>query len=373
VNNGAGTIFQVLQRAGFTKRGDRKMNVRNEAIMIFRMFLVLVISLLCAPLALAHHSDAGLDENKVVSLQGKVIDFSWKQPHAYLSIEVLEDGKPVQWDIQLVAINVLARQRGWTSKSLQPGDAVFVRVNPAEDGRRYGKLSAIERQDGSPVATAPGAASEAKPRAASMDGNWLSDRSRSGPVYPGGYDGFFRAQLVLTDAAKSAAMSYNPLSDENPEASCTGRPTPAALLSSTGYMLNFDLSEKRTAIKIRSEWFNELRTVYMDGRDFPDPSQTFATGYSIGHWDGDSLVIDSRNFDFHRSPYQIGVPSGTQKRVIETYRLIEDGAAMQAEFTLRDPEYLSQPLSHSRVLLYTPHLQMLASNCDVESSRRFLK
>ena len=45
--------------------------------------------------------------------------------------------------------------------------------------------------------------------------------------------------------------------------------------------------------------------------------------------DGDVLVVDTRNFAFHRSPYQMGVPSGNQKHVVERYQLIEDGA--QAE------------------------------------------
>jgi len=84
-------------------------------------------------------------------------------------------------------------------------------------------------------------------------------------------------------------------------------------------------------------------------------------------------VVDTRNFDDHRSPYQVGVPSGAQKHVVEKYRLIENGAAMHAEFMLEDPEYLAEAMRHERVLLYSPHLKMLGSPCDLESTSQFLR
>jgi len=137
--------------------------------------------------------------------------------------------------------------------------------------------------------------------------------------------------------------------------------------------MQVDMSDAEEKIVIKSEWYNEERTVYMDGRDHPNSSTTFATGHSIGYWDGDTLVVDTRNFDDHRSPYQIGVPSGSQKHVVEKYRLIEDGTAMAAEFMLEDPEFLAEPMYHSRVLLHSPHLRMLGTECDLESTTRLLK
>lgn len=289
----------------------------------------------------AHHSDAGIDQDTVLSLEGRVTEFSWRQPHVYLAVEVIEDGQPVEWNIQLPGINSLARQRGWTADSLVPGDEVFVRINPAADGRRYSKLASIQRRDGTPVEPPPENSARPQALATSLAGNWLADRARSGPSYPGGFDGFFHAQLVLTAAGEQARDSYEPLSSENPESTCVGRPTPSAFVSTTGYLMQFDLSDPEEQILIRSEWFNEERTIYMDGRDHPDSAQTFVTGHSTGRWEDDTLVIDTRNFDDHRSPYQIGVPSGRQKHVIERYRLIENGAAMHAEFVLEDPEYLA--------------------------------
>jgi hypothetical protein len=335
-------------------------------------FLTLVIIVLLSPTTFAHHSDAGIDENSIVTLKGKVVKFSWRQPHVYLYVEIMDNGKPVKWDIQLAAINVLSRT-GWSSDSLRPGDSVSVKVNPAENGRSYGKLVDIERSDGSSVTVRVETTVANASKASSLDGQWIADKNRSGPSYPGGFDGFFREQLVLTEAGKVASQNYDPLSTSNPEATCVGRPTPAALVSSSGYVMAFDLSEAKEKIIIHSEWFNEKRTVYMDGRSHPDTSETFTTGHSIGYWDNDTLVVDTQNFEPHRSPYQTGVPSGLQKHVIEKYRLIEDGAAMSAEFILEDPEFLAEAMHHSRVLIYSPQLEMLISDCDPESSSQFLK
>jgi hypothetical protein len=110
----------------------------------------------------------------------------------------------------------------------------------------------------------------------------------------------------------------------------------------------------------------------MDGRNHPDLSERFVPGHSIGRWDGDTLVVDTANFIDHRSPYQIGVPSGGQKRVVERYRLGEDGTRIVVGFTLEDPEYVAQPLTHSRELIYSPELEISEFNCDPETTRRFV-
>lgn len=84
------------------------------------------------------------------------------------------------------------------------------------------------------------------------------------------------------------------------------------------------------------------------------------------------LIVDTRNFADHRSPYQSGVPSGAQKHVVERYRLTEDGTRIAVEFLLEDPQYLAEPLTHTRELVYSPHLVMSRYDCDPQTTRRFL-
>jgi hypothetical protein len=110
----------------------------------------------------------------------------------------------------------------------------------------------------------------------------------------------------------------------------------------------------------------------MDGRGHPAESERFTSGHSIGWWEEDTLVVDTTNFTDHRSPYQIGVPSGAQKHVVERYRLTEDGTRVMVEFMLEDPEYIAEPLTHTRGLIYSPQIEISRYDCNPETTRRFV-
>ena len=343
--------------------------MRNQTMRTGIVGITIALVLAVTPLH-AHHSDAGLDMESIVAFEGTVNEFVFRNPHTYVSVQSLdESGEAVDWDLQLGPVNILSR-RGWRRDTLQPGDRVTVRAHVAMDGRPYGVIESIDKPGGLGLVTSSGAA-QAQPTTATIAGNWMSDRGAT-MNYPGGFDGFFHALMTPNEKGRAAQAAYDPLSDENPEATCIGRPTPAALVSSSIYLMEIDIREDEDIIFIRSEAFGEERTVYMDGRAHPDPSERFVTGHSVGSWDGDTLVVDTRNFTDHRSPYQIGIPSGGQKHVVERYRLTEDGAHIDLEFTLEDPEYLAEPMVHGRPLIYSPHLQMFSGECDPEATRRFL-
>lgn len=263
----------------------------------------------------------------------------------------------------------LSTRRGWASDSLSPGDKVSVRAHAARDGRHYAILESIDAEGGLALTT-NFATPDGTATTETIAGKWIADRS-SYINYPGGYDGLFRALLKLNDKAKLAAAAFDPLSEENPDASCVGRPTPGALASTSLYLMEIEIDEENDTILLRSERFAEERTVFMDGRMHPPEDDRFNSGHSIGWWEGDTLVVDSTNFSDHRSPYQIGVPASGRKHVIEKYRLNEAGTRLETEFTLEDPEYLVEPMTHARQLLYSPDMQMFMEECDPAASSRF--
>jgi hypothetical protein len=57
---------------------------------------------------------------------------------------------------------------------------------------------------------------------------------------------------------------------------------------------------------------------------------------------------------------------------VERYQLLEGGTRLMVEFMLEDPEYIAEPMSHRRELIYSPQIEMLPFDCDPESTRRFL-
>ena len=336
-----------------------------------RCTVLLSATLALAATASAHHSDAGLDTDSILAFEGAVTEFAFRNPHVYIGVETIQTGEPVEWALQMGTANNL-RRRGWTPDTLTPGDRVSVRVHPAIDGRPYAVLESIEMEGGLNL-TAVAGPPEVPPSTTTLTGVWRADVSKL-VAYPGGFDGFFHANLELTERGAAAQAQYDPLSTENPESTCVGRPTPAAMVSTRFYRLGFELGENEAdPIVIRSEYFDEVRTIHMDGRAHPPADERFPTGHSIGRWEGDTLVIDTTNFTDHRSPYQIGVPSGPRKHVVERYRLIENGTRMLAEFTLEDPDYLTEPMTHQRELIYSPHEQIYQFNCDPEATRRFVR
>ncbi len=330
----------------------------------------LLAACVLATSALAHHSDAGLDMDTTITFEGTIKEFHFRNPHMYFIVEAdNSQGEPVEWSIQSGSA-IGAARRGWTRDTLVPGDRVLVSAHPARNGNPYGILESIDKEGGLGVGPGPGEV-EVTASASSLEGRWLAKFSEV-PSFPGGIDGFFNAQLVLTEKGKAAKAAYDPLSPENPESQCIGRPSPGMLVSSTRYPIEITFNDNET-ITIRSQYWDEVRTVYMDGRDHPTDGERSHSGHSIGHWEGDTLVVDTRNFADHRSPYQVGVPSGAQKHVVERYRLIEGGTRIAVEFMLQDPEYLAAPMTHARELIYVPDIDMTPFECDMEATSRFLE
>ena len=90
--------------------------------------------------------------------------------------------------------------------------------------------------------------------------------------------------------------------------------------------------------------FNDLtyRQVFLDGRPLPqDPNPTWM-GYSVGHWDGDTLVVESAGFNDRTWLDGDGHPHTEGLRVTERLRRPDFGH-LEVERTLDDPKALAQP------------------------------
>jgi len=88
----------------------------------------------------AHHSIAGAyDTRREARIEGVVTQFEFINPHAFLTMEVREDGRaPQRWRVELDDRGELS-EIGMTAKTLQPGNQVIVVGSPArrEANRMY--------------------------------------------------------------------------------------------------------------------------------------------------------------------------------------------------------------------------------------------
>ena len=109
------------------------------------------------------------------------------------------------------------------------------------------------------------------------------------------------------------------------------------------------------------------RQIYMDGRKLPkDPNPTWL-GYSVGHWEGDTLVVESAGFNDRSWLDRAGHPHSENLRVTERFRRVDFGH-MQFQITYDDPETLTKPLSFSLAVNYAADTDMLENVCN-ESDR----
>ncbi len=110
---------------------------------------VVVLALGLAAPALAHHSAAGIDRTKSVTLNGTVTKFGWQNPHSWMEVDVPNDaGVVTTWKVEMTSPAFLIRA-GWKSSSVKPGDKVKVVVRPLVSGDPGGLFVSVTLPNGS--------------------------------------------------------------------------------------------------------------------------------------------------------------------------------------------------------------------------------
>jgi hypothetical protein len=104
------------------------------------------------------------------------------------------------------------------------------------------------------------------------------------------------------------------------------------------------------------------RQIFMDGRQLPkDPNPSFM-GYSVGRWEGDTLVVDSVGFKERTWLDWAGHPHGEKLHLTERWRRLNFGR-LEIEETFTDPEFYNQPLSAKVTGTLVPDTDLLEYVC----------
>ena len=112
------------------------------------------------------------------------------------------------------------------------------------------------------------------------------------------------------------------------------------------------------------DYMNEMRRIYTDGRPHPTAAAYPPTvmGHSIGHWEGDTLVVDTihmMNGIYDRS----GAPHSDQLHLTERIRRIP-GNQIEFDITLEDPVMFTQPWKLKRFYRFSGYRSMEGSYCE---------
>jgi hypothetical protein len=108
------------------------------------------------------------------------------------------------------------------------------------------------------------------------------------------------------------------------------------------YYANFQILQSRDTVIIRHELMHDVRVIALDGRAHPSSGIQYLAGHSRGHWDGDTLVVDTTNFT-DQTNFR-GPPATTRQEISHTRTLhvVErftrvDKNTINYQFTVEDP------------------------------------
>jgi hypothetical protein len=173
-----------------------------------------------------------------------------------------------------------------------------------------------------------------------LTGTWFVDLDatpaswRFGPPYPE----FTEAAQVHIDASQAATADGKVYRDD------IGQCWPAGMPLIMTRVWPIAMIQVPTAIYMISGFMNSLRVIYTDGRPHTPEDIVVRSfnGESIGRWEGDTLVVDTRYFvDHHHWMDQGGmaIPAGGQLRIVERIRLNAETDQLEIEYTMTDPEH----------------------------------
>jgi hypothetical protein len=144
--------------------------------------------------------------------------------------------------------------------------------------------------------------------------------------------------LTPAYAAKAQALASQPRPEDNPSANCLPPGMPAIM--GQPYPIEILLTPGQVTIVI--EAYTQVRHIYTDGRALPDdPDPTFF-GSSAGHWEDNTLVVET--VGFAQVPRGLAFPYSDKLRIQERFRLA-DPETLTIETTITDPEALKTPYS----------------------------
>lgn len=179
----------------------------------------------------------------------------------------------------------------------------------------------------------------AKPRAKppfNLTGTWMVDLSAGftsfmfGPPYPK----FKPEAQAAFDEGRKAQAENRPFRDD------IGHCYPAGMPMIMTRVWPIGMIQLPTVIYMVSGFENALRLIYLDGRPHTDPDIVVRSfnGDSIGHWEGDTLVIDTVSLSPQHHWIDLGLPVSDEFHIVERIRMLAGGKRIEIKYIMTDPK-----------------------------------
>ncbi len=309
------------------------------------VFFVLGPLVLTYSAAFSHHSSAPFyDRSQVVEVEGVITEVLWRNPHILFK---LEDDNSQEWDIETTSVSVL-RRWGLDANVISAGTRVRVAGGPGRLSDYAMWVTNILLPNGEEILFA------SRPRWSEIT---IGEDLR-GEITGNTELGLFRVwtsasrlwneDYPLTEFARTSRAAWHPIENE-PTANCA--PKGMAFIMENPYPMEF--VDEGEEILLRIEEYDLVRTIYMSSESAPQEPTTSLLGHSIGHWEDDTLVVETTRIDY---PYfdKTGIPQTGSVRNIERFSLSEDGSQLNYSVTVIDPEIFTAPVVMGKTWVWRP-------------------
>jgi hypothetical protein len=326
--------------------------------------------------AAAHHSFFGrFDTQTLVELTGEVTEVLWRNPHAYFSLRA--DG--VDWEIETSSLTVLKRM-GIEVGTIRVGDRIRIAANPPAGDKKEMYARHVLLPDGRELLMNVGLAPRWTERAQSVgDESLLMAREGDGSrpelgifrvwshtrtiarLFPEVVDAAVDINAYpLTPAARAQLAAFD-RSTDNPTANCVPKGMPTIM--EAPYPIEF-ARQAGDDILLKLEEYDLTRVIHMNAnatRELPQPSPL---GFSLGRWDGATLVVTTTRINW---PFfsQLGIRQSPAVEIVERFTPSADGSRLDYEMTVIDAATFTRPVVLRQHWLWLPSVTLLPYECTV--------
>lgn len=325
------------------------------------------IVLICRIVAVAHahHAAAGLyDRSTLVAVSGRLESVFWRNPHVHLSIAV--DGEV--WDVETGSVNTLERM-GVTADRFTVGERIDVSGYAGRGGRKI--LFAQEVvANGESLPLGGGGGGDVTQRYARPEQVEAGRALDSGPaadifrvwvpmVLPN--TGAGRTTFPLTAAALAARQAWDPADD--PVLRCIPPGMPAAM--DNPYPIEFE--RNGDDIVVRLEEWDGTRTIHMNSAAGTASAPRSPMGYSVGRFEGNTLVVDTDRIDY---PYfdDLGTPQSADLKVRERFTLLPDERRLTWTAEIVDPRTFTETVVMKIEWQWIPGHEIKPFDCALKTA-----
>lgn len=172
---------------------------------------------------------------------------------------------------------------------------------------------------------------------------------------------FKTGEAPLQPAAARAATQLSPLevAREEPGLRClpTGMPMVDTLPAP------FKIIQMPGLVMLLVEAETTFRQIFTDGRKFPKDPQPSWLGYSVGRWDGDTLVVETTGINDRTWLDGAGHKHSENLRITERFHRLNFGR-MELQLTLEDPQTFTKPVTVKFNLRLLPDSDLIESFCS---------